>query len=467
MAEAKIESPTGRSAAVTFIFVTMLLDWLVIGMASPVFPNLIVNFTGGQVDRASAILGGFATAFALVQLFASPVLGILSDRFGRRPIILLSNLGAAVDFAILAFAPNLWWLFAGRILSGVTAGSATCAAAYIADVTVPERRAAAYGMAGAAFGLGFALGPAAGGLLAGFGLRVPFFAAGILMLVSAAYGFFVLPESLPRERRRREIDWKRANPLGSLQLVRRHRELFRLVCSLFCSNLAVQSFSVFVLYTIYRFTWSARANGLALGIFGALSVASAMVVGKLVARFGARAIVVTGFGLGTAGFLIYAFALTGQTFLLALPLTGLWAMAGAPIQSAMSRHVSASEQGELQGAIGSMRSIATVVGPPFFTLLFALVSARGEYPLVGAPWFCGAALLVAAAILGASALNDDRGQPAAAHDSGGDAAEEPALQATPRVGSDDDDVGAPRAGRSEHFRDRIAFHDKRLGFDAG
>jgi DHA1 family tetracycline resistance protein-like MFS transporter len=404
MSDATVDAPKGRSAAVQFIFVTMLLDWLVVGMSSPVLPKLIVDLSGGRVDRASAILGGFATAFALVQLFASPVLGLLSDRFGRRPIILLANVGAAVDFGILAFAPNLWWLFAGRLLSGVTAGSATCAAAYIADVTTPERRAAAYGMAGAAFGLGFALGPAAGGLLAGFGLRVPFIAAAVLMLASAAYGFFVLPESLPPERRQREFDWKRANPLGSLKLVRRHRELFRLVCSLFCSNLAVQSFSVFVLYTIYRFEWSARSNGLALGIFGALSVASAMVVGKLVTRFGAAAIVVAGFTLGTAGFLIYGFALTGIVFLVALPLTGLWAMAGAPIQSAMSRHVSASEQGELQGAIGSMRSIAAVIGPPFFTLLFAAVSARGAYPLVGAPWFCGAALLVAAALLGQSAL---------------------------------------------------------------
>ncbi len=406
-AETEPAGAAGRKATAAFIFVTMALDWLVVGMSAPVFPGLIVNFLGGHVDRASALLGGFALAFALVQLFASPVLGLLSDRFGRRPVILLSSIGSALDFAILAFAPNLWWLFAGRVLSGGTAGSATCAAAYIADVTPPERRAAAYGMAGAAFGFGFAVGPAIGGLLAGFGVRVPFIVAMGLMIANAAYGFFVLPESLAPDKRQTSIDWARANPLGSLALLRRHRELFRLTTSLFCSNLAVQSFSVFVLYTIYRFAWSDRANGLGLTIFGALSVVSAFVTGKLVTRFGARAVAAGGFSLGTIGFIIYALAPSGLAFAFALPLTGLWAIAGPPIQSAMSRHVSASEQGELQGAIGAMRGVATVVGPPFFTLLFAAVSARGSYPLVGAPWFCGAALLIVAALVAASALREE------------------------------------------------------------
>ena len=177
-----------RPATASFIFITMLLDWLVVGIASPVVPKLIVDFTGGHVDSASAISGAFATAFALVSFVTSPILGLLSDRFGRRPIILLSSLGSAVDCAILALAPNLWWLFLGRLLSGATAASATASAAYIADVTPPERRGAAFGMVSAAFGLGFALGPAMGGLLAGFGLRVPFFVAKGLMLANAAYG---------------------------------------------------------------------------------------------------------------------------------------------------------------------------------------------------------------------------------------------------------------------------------------
>ena len=257
-----------RSAAASFIFVTMLLDWLVVGMLSPVIPKLIVDFTGGRVDTASAISGAFATAFALVAFAASPALGILSDRFGRRPIILLA--------------------------------SATTSAAYIADVTPPERRGAAFGMASAAFGLGFALGPAVGGLLAGFGLRVPFMVAAGLMLTNAAYGFFILPESLPAALRAPTIAWKRANPLGSLKLLRRHRDLFTLVGSLFCSNLAVQSFSVFVLYSIYRFNWSEQANGLGLTCFGAVSVASSMIVGRLLARFGALRVTIAGFALGSS-----------------------------------------------------------------------------------------------------------------------------------------------------------------------
>ena len=395
-----------RSAAVSFIFVTMLLDWLVVGIVSPVIPKLIVDFTG-RVDTASAISGGFATAFALLYFVASPILGVLSDRFGRRPIILLSSFGSALDCAILALAPNLWWLFLGRMLSGATAGSTTTAAAYIADVTPPERRGAAYGMASAAFGLGFALGPAIGGLLAGFGLRVPFFVAAGLMLANAAYGLFVLPESLAPELRQTTIPWQRANPLGSLKLLRRHRDLFRLVGSLFCSNLAVQSFSVFVLYTIYRFNWSEQANGLGLTLFGTISVVSSMVVGRLLTRFGALRVTVGGVALGAEGP-----SAVGRNQVQRAPSasarngcsTWPWAIAGPPIQSAMSRHVTATEQGELQGAIGSMRGIAMIVGPAFFSLLFAAVSARGDYPLVGAPWFCGALLLVVAAILAQRAL---------------------------------------------------------------
>lgn len=382
----------------------MILDWLIVGIASPVIPKLIVTFTGGVVDSASAILGVFATAFALVQFVASPVLGLLSDRFGRRPIILLSSLGSAFDCAMLAVAPNLWWLFVGRVLSGATSASMSSAAAYIADVTPPEKRAAAFGMVGAAFGIGFTVGPALGGVLAGFGLRVPFIVMAVLMLISAAYGLFVLPESLPPEKRQTRIAWERANPLGSLKLIRRHRDLFSLIGSLFCSNLAVQSFSVFVLFTIYRFAWSSQANGFGLAFFGAISVVATVLVGRLTKRFGSRTVVLAGFGLGAVGFLIYGFAPTGIVFACALPLTGLWAIAGPNVQSEISRHVSASEQGELQGAIASMRSIATIVGPAFFTLVFATVTAHPGNPLVGAPWFCGALLLCGAAFFAFGAI---------------------------------------------------------------
>jgi DHA1 family tetracycline resistance protein-like MFS transporter len=224
----------------------------------------------------------------------------------------------------------------------------------------------------------------------------------------------VLPESLAREARHTSFAWRRANPLGSLKLLRRHRELVSLVLSLFCSNLAVQSFSVFVLYTIYRFSWSEAANGIGLSVFGALSVVSALLVGRLVDRFGARTVVVAGFALGTAGFIIYGFAPNAALFACALPLTGIWAIAGPPIQSAMSRRVAAFEQGELQGAIGSVRSIAMIVGPAFFSLLFAAVSAVGTYPLVGMPWFCGALLLIGATLFARRAIPSPEGAAAMA-----------------------------------------------------
>ncbi len=396
-----------KVAAARFVFVTVLLDWLIVGIMSPVLPKLVLEFMGGKVANSSAISGVFATAFALVAFFMSPVLGVLSDRFGRRPVILLSTAGSAIDCLILALAPNLWWLFLGRVLSGATAASAGASAAYIADVTPPEKRAGAFGMMSAAFGIGFAVGPAVGGVLAGFGTRVPFYLAAALMICSTAYGFFILPESLGPDQRRSAIDWKRANPLGALALLRRHRELSGLVTSLFCSSLAVQSFSVFVLYTIDRFGWDERANGFGLGFFGALSVVSAVLVGRLTTRFGGRAIAGTGFALGALGFVIYGLAPSGAIFACGLPLTGLWAIAGPPIQSAMSRRVGPTEQGELQGAMGSLRSIGLIVGPSFFTLLFAAVTAHAGNPFVGAPWFLGALLLVGAAAFALSSMRPE------------------------------------------------------------
>jgi DHA1 family tetracycline resistance protein-like MFS transporter len=321
---------------------------------------------------------------------------------------LLSTLGSAVDCTILALAPNLTWLFVGRILTGLTAASATAAAAYVADVTPPERRAAAFGFLGAAFGIGFAVGPAIGGLLASVSPRLPFFLAAGLMLVSTVYGLFVLPESLPKEKRHTSMQWGRANPVSALRLLLRHRELFGLAASLFCSNLAVQSFSVFVLYTIFRFSWGEAQNGLGLSLFGALTVIASVSTGKLVGRLGPQIVGALGFALGTAGFLIYGFATTGIAFACALPLTGLWAIAGPPIQSGMSARVGPSEQGELQGAIASMRSIATIVGPPIFTAIFAAVSAQKPGPATGTPWFVGAGLLLVAALVSFTFLRPSR-----------------------------------------------------------
>lgn len=398
-----------RSAAVRFVFVTMVLDWLVVGIGAPVIPQLIYQFMGGKMNEASAIVGGFATAFALVLFVAAPLLGIASDRFGRRPIILLSSVTGFVEGVILMLAPNVWWLLAGRIVAGATTGGAAAAAAYIADVTPPEKRAGAFGMLSAAFGIGFTLGPAIGGILGGINARLPFAVIAALMLLNVVYGLFVLPESHPKPARTARIDWSRANPVGALKFLRRHGDVAPLAASLFFSNLAVQSFSVFVLYTIFRFGWSECSNGLALGAFGAISVISGIVVGRLVKRFGGRAVVAAAFGCGSIGFLVYGLAPAGWVFACGLPLTGIWAMAGGPTQSAMSRRVAPHAQGELQGAISSMRSISLIVGPPLFTLLFATVTRTHGNPLVGLPWFLGTVVLLVAAACG---LRGMRGEPA-------------------------------------------------------
>jgi DHA1 family tetracycline resistance protein-like MFS transporter len=393
--------------AARFVFVTMIFEWLVIGMLSPVLPKIILQFCDDDVARAAAISGAFTFMFAGLQFFAAPLLGVLSDRYGRRPVILCSTLGSALDCLVLAIAPNLWWVFIGRLFSSVTAASAAASAAYITDVTTPEKRASAFGLMGAAFGIGFTVGPAIGGILGGIGPRVPIFVAAALMFGSTLYGLFVLPESLAPEKRSETMRWSRANPIASLALLRRHRDLSRLVASLFCSNLAVQSFSVFVLYTIYRFGWGVRDNGVALAVFGALSVAASIVTGRLVKRFGQRPVVACGFALGAIGFLTYALAPSGLVFVFALPLTGLWAIAGPPVQAAMSHRVGNSEQGQLQGAIASMRSISLIVGPPFFAFVFTVVSSRAISPVTGLPWVFGAMLLIAAIAFALPALRSD------------------------------------------------------------
>src|ERR1043166_2737012 len=245
--------PKGRSAALAFIFVTVVLDVLAMGVIIPVLPKLVENFLKGDTARAAAIYGLFGTTWAAMQFVFAPVLGVLSDRYGRRRVILASNFGLGLDYIVMAIAPTLGWLFVGRIFSGITGASFTTAYAYIADVTPSEKRAASYGMLGAAFGLGFVLGPAFGGLLGGINPRLPFWVAAGLTLVNAMYGLFVLPESLPLDRRR-PVNWKRANPIGSLKLLRSHHELFGLATVLFIFYLAHQVLpSVFVLYTSYRY----------------------------------------------------------------------------------------------------------------------------------------------------------------------------------------------------------------------
>jgi DHA1 family tetracycline resistance protein-like MFS transporter len=394
-------APSPRRAALAFIFVTAVLDMLALGTIIPVLPKLIVSFEGGDTASAAGVMGVFGTVWALMQFVFSPVLGALSDRFGRRPVILLSNLGLGLDYVLMAVAPTLGWLFVGRVVSGITAASIPTAGAYIADVTPPEKRAGGFGLLGAAFGVGFVLGPALGGVLGAIAPRLPFWVAAGLSLVNAAYGFFVLPESLPPSRRT-AFAWRRANPVGALMLLRSRSELLGLAAVNFLRNLAhVALPSTAVLYVSYRYGWDERAVGLNLAAVGvsALVVQGAL-VRPVVARFGERVVLLVGLAFGVAGFAIYGLAATGALFWVGVPFMGLWGLSGPPAQGLMTRLVQPFEQGQLQGANGSLLGIAELIGPGLFTLAFArAIAADRTVQLPGAAFLLAAAMLVAAIAL--------------------------------------------------------------------
>ena len=393
---------TPRRAALAFIFITVVLDVLALGMIIPVLPNLVMHFLGGNTPRAAEIYGLFGTIWALMQFIFSPLLGALSDRFGRRPVILVSNFGLGLDYILMALSPTLTWLFVGRVISGITAASIPTAYAYIADVTPAEKRAGAFGMVGAAFGLGFVLGPAAGGLLGGIDARLPFWVAAALSLANALYGLFVLPESLSPEKRS-GFAWSRANPLGSLKLLRSHPELFGMAAVIFLCSLAHEVLpSVSVLYAGYRYGWTERDVGLMLAGVG---VCAAIVQGGLVQwmvrRFGERPAMLTGLAFGAAGFTIYGLAKTGTMFWAGVPMMSLWGLSGAAVQGLMTRRVQPSEQGQLQGANGCVRGISGLFGPSLFTLTFAsFIGDRANWHLPGAPFLLSGGLLVIALYVG-------------------------------------------------------------------
>ena len=397
MTESK-QAATPRRAALTFIFITVVLDMLALGMIVPVLPKLVEDFVGGNTARAAEIYGLFGTVWALMQFIFSPVLGALSDRYGRRPVILLSNLGLGLDYLVMAMAPGIGWLFVGRVISGVTAASFSTAYAYITDVTAPEKRAASFGMLSAAFGLGFVLGPAIGGVLGNIDPRLPFWVAAGFSFLNYLYGLLVLPESLPSERRER-FSWRRANPVGSITLLRSHRELLGLAFVNFVGSIAHEALpTTFVLYAMYRYGWNERTVGLAIAAVGVCSaVVGAGLVEPFVARLGERRVMLIGLVFGIAGFALYGFAATAAIFWAALPVNALWGLSGPPMQGMMTRRVSASEQGQLQGALSSLRGIAFMIGPILFTSVFAgFIGANRGWNLPGAPYLLAALLLTGA-----------------------------------------------------------------------
>jgi MFS transporter, DHA1 family, tetracycline resistance protein len=395
--------PARGGAAVAFIFVTILLDMLALGLIMPILPKLIESFVDNDTASAARIFGLFGTAWALMQFFFSPILGGLSDRFGRRPVVLLSNFGLALDYVLMALAPSLSWLFVGRVISGITSASVSTAFAYIADITPSERRAAVFGKIGVAFGAGFILGPAIGGLLGGIDPRLPFWAAAGLSFANTLYGWLILPESLPRERRA-PFRWKNANPLGALHLLRSNRTLAGLSIVTFVAQLAhVVLPSTFVLYATYRYGWTTTTVGVTLAMVGICSMAvQGGAIGPIVRRFGERRALLMGLASGAAGFLIFGTASSGPLFWIGIPVMALWGVAGAATQALTTRLVAPDQQGQLQGATSSVQSVSQLLGPFLFTLTFAyFIGPQAPLKLPGAPFLLAAALLAAAFIIAA------------------------------------------------------------------
>jgi MFS transporter, DHA1 family, tetracycline resistance protein len=397
-----------RKAAIGFIFITLLIDVTGLGLIIPVMPKLIEDLLQtSDISKASQYGGWLTFAYAFVQFLFAPVLGNLSDKYGRRPVLLFSLLGFGIDYLFLSFAPTIGWLFIGRVIAGITGASFTTASAYIADISTPENRAQNFGMIGAAFGLGFILGPMIGGLLGELGARVPFFVAAGLALLNCAYGYFVLPESLSKENRR-NFEWRRANPVGSLLQLKKYPAVAGLIISMiliYIAGHAVQSNWSF--FNIERFGWSPKMIGISLGIVGLLvGGVQGGLVRVINPRIGNEKSVYVGLGLYALGLLLFAFATEGWMMFVFLIPYCLGGIAGPALQSIISGHVPPNEQGELQGALTSLMSATSIIGPPLMTNLFAYFTHK-EAPVYfpGAAFFLGALLMIASTYYAYKALH--------------------------------------------------------------
>ena len=380
--------------AVIFIFITLFLDIFGIGLVVPVLPRLVEEMQGGNVEAASHTVGWLGALYALMQFLLSPILGSLSDRFGRRPVILVSLLGSALDYLLLAWAPSLAWLFIGRIISGITAANFSAASAYIADVTPPEKRAAGFGMIGAAFGLGFIAGPAVGGLLGEYGLRLPFLVAAGVTGLNWLYGVFVLPESLTKDNRR-AFSWLSLNPFRSLTALTRWPIVSGLAGSQFLMNLAHNIYpSLWVLYTGFRYDWSSQTVGLSLCVVGLTSaIVQGVLAGKIIRKFGERKAVLLGLGLMSITMAGYGLAPEGWMIFVIIMIGAVGGVAGPAEQSLISQAVPADEQGAVQGALNSLASVAGVIGPLLWTSIFA--ASLGTHGSINLP---GLAFIIAGAL---------------------------------------------------------------------
>jgi DHA1 family tetracycline resistance protein-like MFS transporter len=395
-----------RKATVGFIFVTLFLDVLGMGIVIPVAPRLIASFLAEPAAQIRAY-GAFVAVYALMLFFFSPILGSLSDKVGRRPVILGSLLGSALDYILLATAPSLWLLFVGRAIAGITGASAASVGAYIADVSPPEKRAQNFGMMGLAFGLGFIAGPLLGGLVGdlgerlGFGIRLPFYVAAALTLANAMYGMFVLPESLP-PKNRKPFTFASTNPFAAIPALRKYPIVFDLAAAVCLRNLAEYSLhATWVLYTTHKFGWSIRQNGISLAVDGVvIAIVQGGLIRVVVPRFGERRAVIVGYVVAAASYLFYGAATAGWMMYVIIVASGLGQLAGPTTHAIITRHVPANEQGAVQGSLTSLGSLTGILAPAIATSLFGFfVSDQAPIKLPGAPFFAGCLFTVAAVVL--------------------------------------------------------------------
>lgn len=392
---------TQRKPALVFIFITLFLDVLGIGLVVPITPKLVEQLSGGGIDDASYIFGWIVGLYALMQFLFAPVIGSLSDRFGRRPVILLSLFGSGLDYFLLAWAPTLPWFFIGRMISGISGANFSAAAAYIADVSPPEKRAANFGIIGAAFGLGFIFGPALGGWLGHYGLRVPFYAAGILTLINWTYGFFILPESLKPENKR-PFSLSRSNPISALLNLRKHRLVLGLSFSYFISSMAHQVYpSIWVLYTAYRYDWGTKQTGLSLALVGLMAaIVQGGLTRSIIPKIGERRAAISGLFIMAVALCLYGLAPKGWMVYVIIVFGSISGIAVPAIQGMISRSVGDDEQGGIQGSLTSLQSVAGAIGPIIATSIFGFfISERAPALIPGAPFFFSSALAVLAACL--------------------------------------------------------------------
>lgn len=392
---------TDKKAAVGFIFITLLIDITGWGIILPVVPKLIGELIHSDITEAATYGGWLGFAYAFTQFIFSPILGNLSDKYGRRPIILISLLGFALDYLLLAISPTICWLFAGRIIAGITGASISTASAYIADVSTDETRTKNFGLIGAAFGLGFILGPVIGGLLGHYGARIPFYVASVLCLLNFLYGYFILPESLDKNKRR-PFDWRRANPIGSLKFLAKHPKISGLVIALILVYIGLQAVqSNWHFFTMYKFNWTERTVGLSLGVLGLLlGLVQGVLIRWTAPKLGEQKSIYAGLIFYAIGLLLFSFASEGWMMLLFLIPYSLGGICGPSLQSMISKSISSNQQGELQGALTSLVSVTSIIGPPIMTNLFYYFTHdKAPFKFSSAPFFLASILMILSTVI--------------------------------------------------------------------